>query len=277
MDIVVNCMNLSKNGKRLIKLYKDMAKNGFDRTDGTRVESKNAYNSFQLKKFKHVVLPSFKKLKIKTVLDYGGGGSNWDELNFDPQTGMSAKEFLQLRQVKTFEPARDLNEKEKSDCVVCIDVMEHIFLADVSNVIRELFSLAEKLVVINVACYPAAALLPNGENAHITVRNPDWWSGVLTAISKDFPEIETVLICSETFVSGKIYQNFKSADWDNSKTFTIKDNYIRFGETSVPRNLTIEEVCAAVDQMTKRHPKTGTLLLNLLKKNIPFMNQNLFK
>ena len=28
---------------------------------------------------------------------------------------------------------------------------------------------------INVACYNAAALLPNGENAHVTVRAPSWW------------------------------------------------------------------------------------------------------
>ena len=24
-------------------------------------------------------------------------------------------------------------------------------------------------------CYSAAALLPNGENAHITIQKPEWW------------------------------------------------------------------------------------------------------
>jgi len=51
----------------------------------------------------------------------------------------------------------------------------------VPKVVSELFSLAKKLLIINVACYEAAALLPNGENAHITTRNAHWWKGVIDA------------------------------------------------------------------------------------------------
>ena len=99
--------------------------------------------------------------EIKSLLDYGGGGSNWDEPGFEPKTGESAKKFFNIQKVTTFEPARNLLNKEKSDCVVCIDVLEHIYIADIPNVVNELFSLSNNLLIINVACYKAAAILPN--------------------------------------------------------------------------------------------------------------------
>ena len=266
-------MILSKSGKRLIEHYKTMAKDGFLREDGTKNE--DAYNAFQLKKFRTIVLPKFKELNIGTVLDYGGGGSNWDKLNFDKESGQSAKQFFGVGKVTTFEPARNQNEKKKSDCVVCMDVLEHIFLADVSNVVRELFSLTKKLLIINVACYEAAALLPTGENAHITIRNPKWWDGLITSISSDFPDVNVILICSETFESGTIYLPFKSSDWGNSEKFTIEENCVTFGAKKV-RNWTVEEIYGAVDLLTKKHPKTVTEIQKILKKNAPFMNPGFF-
>ena len=56
--------------------------------------------------------------------------------------------------------------------VLCFDVLEHIFINDIPWVLKELFENAKQCVIINVAFYKAAALLPNGENAHITVRPP---------------------------------------------------------------------------------------------------------
>ena len=68
--------------------------------------------------------------------------------------------------------------------------------------VSELFSLARKLIVVNVACYKAAALLPNGENAHITVRSPNWWKGVFDVAAMKYPDIKVLLICSKTFRFG---------------------------------------------------------------------------
>lgn len=264
-------MALSKQGKRLIELYSHMAKNGFDRTDGVKVESKDAYNSFQIIKFKNILLPSFKKFKIQTVLDYGGGGSNWDAPNFDTKTGASAKEFFDLQQIKTFEPARNKNDKVKSDCVVCIDVLEHVFLADLSAVVRELFSLANKLLIINVACYEASAMLPTGENAHITIREPAWWSGLIAAIASEFPEIEIILICSKDFASGRIYKTFKSQDWHNSGEFTISEDYEIFGKPP-SKIMTALQILNLVDELTQSHPETIPEIKKVIVKNSLFLN-----
>ena len=195
-------LKLSKKGTDLIKYYKRMAKEGYDRIDGIKVQS--AYNDFELQKFRNVVRHNMQQEEIKTVLDYGGGGSDWDAINFDPVTGKSAKEFFNLEEVNTFEPARSLLKKVESDCVVCVDVLEHIFVADIATVVKDLFKLSKKLLVINVACYKAAALLPNGENAHVTVRNQHWWKGVVDTIALDYKDVEVMLICSTTFSSGII-------------------------------------------------------------------------
>jgi hypothetical protein len=42
-------------------------------------------------------------------------------------------------------------------------------------IVAEIFSLAARFVYANVACYPAMKRLPSGENAHITIRAPEWW------------------------------------------------------------------------------------------------------
>ena len=212
-------LKLSKKGEDLITFYKTMAKEGYDRIDGMRVQS--AYNDFELQKFRNVVKQNMQSEQIKSVLDYGGGGSDWDAVNFEPTTGESAKQFFNVREVNTYEPARSLLKKVKSDCVVCVDVLEHIFVADVSSVIKDLFSLSKKLLIINVACYKAAALLPNGENAHVTVRNPHWWKGAIDTIAMNHRDIDVILICSESFSSGIIFEPFKARDWYSASNFSI--------------------------------------------------------
>jgi len=219
---------LSEKGQDLIRLYEDMAVNGYMRRSGAKVS--NVYNDFELKKFRNLCKKAMLSDEIKTVLDYGGGGSNWDAPDFDSETGVSAKEFFKLDTVNTFEPARNKMEKVPSDCVVCMDVLEHIYLADVPNVVEELFSLASKLLVVNVACYEAAALLPNGENAHITVRGPDWWKGVFDTVSVKYPDVAVVLICSKTFQTGVLFETFKASDWTTADGFARPLKYWNFSQ-----------------------------------------------
>ena len=215
-------LKLSKQGEELIVFYKEMVCSGLQRNDEKQVAAENVYNSFQLKKFRNLCKNHISNSNIKTVLDYGGGGSDWDAPNFEETSGESAKQFFNVKKVTTFEPARNLIEKQESDCVVCIDVLEHIFITDVPKLINELFSLSKKLLVINVACYEAAALLPNGENAHITVRSPHWWKGMCDAVAMNYPDIEVFLICSENFKKGVAFKPFKSKNWNTSNEYLIE-------------------------------------------------------
>ena len=220
---------LSAKGRQLVEIYKEIAANGFYCKDGTKVES--VYNRFELRKFRTICKERMSDDEIATVLDYGGGGSDWDEPDFDLESGQSAKQFFDVSQVNTFEPARNELEKTKSDCVICMDVLEHIFISDVPKVVNELFSLAKKLLIINVACYEADALLPNGENAHITIRNAEWWKGVIDATAVHFEEVEVMLICSTSYTSGVVYEPFRSGNWHHGAGFSTHTKSAPYGAT----------------------------------------------
>ena len=261
-------VQLSKQGLELVEHYKQMAEDGYTRKDG--IEVTNAFSDFELRKFRNIVLPVINQFEIDTVLDYGGGGSDWDAQDFEPSSGDSAKEFFSVTKVTKYEPARSLSFTEAADCVFCIDVLEHIFLADVPLLVRELFHLAKKLLVINVGCYQAAALLPNGENAHITVRKPDWWKGIVDSISLEFPHVQVLLICSETFDSGIVYDVCRAQSWMDSKEFTIGCCYSDFGNRRMEPDLvelTPDQIVKFVDQLTRERPQYGPKIVETVNNN----------
>ena len=91
--------------------------------------------------------------------------------------------------VAIHEPARNIDQIQKSECVIGIDVLKHVFVLDISVILRDIFSYANRLVIRNIAFYKARALLPSGENAHVTVQDPMWWKSTLDSISTDFPSV----------------------------------------------------------------------------------------
>lgn len=62
-----------------------------------------------------------------------------------------------------------------ADLVWCVDVLECIPEEDMDMVIDDLFRLALKGLFVTVASYPAKKTLPNGENAHLTIKPEAWW------------------------------------------------------------------------------------------------------
>lgn len=188
----------SQKQLELIEFYKHMATHGIDRELAPL-----SYSIMNIRRFKDYVLPLFKEYAVQTVLDYGCGDTSWDAPSFEE--GLSAKQYFGITDVARYEPSLDIDERRVCDAVVCFDVLEHIFLVDVSSVVWELFSLAKKIVIVNVACYPARALLPNGENAHVTVRPPMWWKGVFDAISPAFPDITYALYGSTSFTNSDFF------------------------------------------------------------------------
>ena len=181
----------------LIDAYAQMAREGYQRRTGQTIAAEKVYSDQEALKFRNELRPLFQKYRIRSVLDYGGGGGDWRDKDV-PEGGTLAA-FLGVDDYRVFEPARDRDDRAPADAVVCFDVMEHIYLADVGYVLNDLFAQATKLVVINVACYPAAALLPNGENAHITVRKPDWWKGAVDLVAASWPDVTAVLYCSPAY------------------------------------------------------------------------------
>jgi hypothetical protein len=209
----------SKKGQELIKLYEQMVREGYERTDQIKVD--NAFNDFELRAYRLQIRSIFNENTISTVLDYGCGGSDWRINGFDDTTGQSAIEYFKLKNAYRYEPARNLDERQPVDCVISFDVLEHIFISDVPSVLRDMFSYATKLIVINIACYPAAAKLPNGENAHITVRHPIWWKGMVDSIAVEYPKVIIYLICSTAWRNGNAFPPWSGNAWLESSSFVI--------------------------------------------------------
>jgi hypothetical protein len=48
---------------------------------------------------------------------------------------------------------------------------------------------AKLFVFATVAMYPAGKTLPNGENAHCTIKPPDWWRALIDCVTAGRPDL----------------------------------------------------------------------------------------
>jgi hypothetical protein len=212
---------LSNKGHHLIELYETMVSDGCKTPDGMSIKSENMFNGFQIRPYKELIKPIMANFSISSVLDYGCGGADWELSNFD-SSGKSAKSYFNLERVYRYEPSRNIDERQIADCVISFDVLEHVYISDVANTIRDMLRNASKLIIINVACYPAKKLLPNGENAHITVRPPLWWKGMFDAIAPEFPNIEIFLACSEDWQKTDSFEIYSAKKWEENEDFVTE-------------------------------------------------------
>lgn len=214
-NMLLRLEDFSEKGQLLVEQYTIMADAGYETIFNEKVT--NAYNDFEIRRYKEHVKPLFRELGIKSLLDYGCGGSDYESGKF--AEGVSARQFFELERVSLYEPSRGIDQREKSDAVVCFDVLEHIFITDIPRVLKEIFSLAKKLVILNIAAYRARALLPNGENAHITVRDLHWWKGMVDSIAIQFPNVMVKLWVCPKYTEAHGFKLYSAADWLDQDSF----------------------------------------------------------
>lgn len=125
-----------------------------------------------------------------SVLDYGCGKATiYRSSNIklkDGTTITSVKSYWNVNEIAFYDPAVELYSQlpgTQYDAVVCTDVLEHCHESDLENILTQIFNLARKFVYANIASYPAQKLLPNGENAHVTIRPPEWWKALIERVA----------------------------------------------------------------------------------------------
>lgn len=111
----------------------------------------------------------FRRYASPLILDWGSGkGSFKAEL---------AKVFP-WADVVEYDPCvegkEELNDSISYDWVVCIDTMEHIREDHVDANLLKMSEVAT-LGFFAIHCDPAIHFLPDGRNAHLTIRTPEWW------------------------------------------------------------------------------------------------------
>ena len=176
----------------------------------------DTYNGLSTISFAEILKKIILKNKCKTLFDYGSGKGDryFKHSEFAGKTFPPLKEYWNV-EASLYDPGiMPVKPKNKKfDIVISIDVLEHIPFEDLNWVINEIFEYAKDIVFLNIACYPAKALLPNGKNAHVSVFDPWWWSGYISAIASKY-ELKTFLVCTyfknkkKTYFSYSINDNF---------------------------------------------------------------------
>lgn len=109
------------------------------------------------------VLSLANKMQTRSILDYGCGKAHL-------QKGIPFP-------IQNYDPCMPEYSKrpEPAEIVVCTDVLEHIEMECLNEVMQDLWSLTKQVLLLNVACRPAKKFLPDGRNAHLIQQPPNWW------------------------------------------------------------------------------------------------------
>ena len=132
----------------------------------------------------------------QTILDYGSGkGRQYEPQPVRDGSGgqwPTVMDYWNVDEVVCYDPCYapfSRLPEGKFDGVVCTDVLEHCPEDDMPWIAGEIFGYAARFVYASVACFPARKRLPNGENAHCTIRPVEWWARLLEGIATGHPGI----------------------------------------------------------------------------------------
>lgn len=115
-------------------------------------------------------MPLIEKLVIRNtvmgVLDYGAGKGNFRK-RFERR--------FPFIPVQNYDPVTFPCGPIPADMLVCTDVLEHIEPECLDEVLTHMSLLTRKLGFLVIATRPAQKNLPDGRNAHLIQKPPDWW------------------------------------------------------------------------------------------------------
>lgn len=201
--------NPSPRYDELIKAYRYMHDNG---APDQGIAPESMFPGQSLAEHAVTLWQLSRERRFSTLLDYGCGKAMLYRPGHDMRApdGSRATCLQDLLGVEAtlFDPGyRRYSEKPagRFDLVVCTDVLEHCGEDDLGWIVDELFGFSRSFVFANVACYPARKTLPNGENAHCTIRPASWWADLFASVAERYPAIDWQLV-STAFVEG-IRQN----------------------------------------------------------------------
>jgi hypothetical protein len=180
-------VNPSQRYLELISLYGALHRDG-DSAHGIQPERMFDGRSLLARAFD--IQSLVKRHGARTVLDYGSGKGR----QYLPKsvTDANGKQYASIPKlwnatVTCYDPAFtpfSTLPNARFDGVISTDVLEHCPEADLPWIVDEMYGFAGKFLFANIACYPAEKRLPNGENAHCTIRPPEWWDALLRETAK---------------------------------------------------------------------------------------------
>ena len=163
-----------------------------------------------------------------TLLEYGSGkGIQYKTVLPEDENHVvyqKLKDYWKANEIYCYDPAYPPHQSlpnQQFDGVISTDVLEHCHQEDMKWIINEIFSLARRFVFANIACYRASKSLPNGKNAHCTIRPSVWWDVVLKSIAQNYPEVRYCMLVKYIWSDIKgdepvfqVLSNLKSSELD---------------------------------------------------------------
>jgi hypothetical protein len=132
----------------------------------------------------------------RSLIDYGcGKGLQYQSMPIqEPNGGVfpGIQAYWNIASLCCYDPCYGPFKKlpqGQFEGVVSTDVLEHCPEEDIPWILDEIFGYAKKFVFANVACIPAIKRLPSGENAHCTIRPPQWWEALIVEVAGRYPGI----------------------------------------------------------------------------------------
>ena len=144
-----------KNDYKDIHLYEKIHKkdSGYGNTGGCYVKS---------------VLNHVNKYNPKSILDFGCGKGKL-------KTGL-AKHEIDIDEYDPAIPNKKKIPKEQYDLITTTDVLEHIYEDEIPTICKEFISLQPETMFHAICTRAAHKKLPDGTNAHKTIRDIEWWA-----------------------------------------------------------------------------------------------------
>ena len=179
--------------ERLLSLYKQMHDQG--EPDAGRPPERTYAGLNCLPQADHIRALVL-RTGARTLLDYGSGkGRQYEQREVrgcDGNTYPNLQTYWGVDSITCYDPAYEQFSalpQGTFDGVISTDVLEHCPEEDLSWIIDEVFSLARLFVFANVACYSAGKRLATGENAHCTLRSPEWWTCLVEEVASRHPGV----------------------------------------------------------------------------------------
>jgi len=185
--------NPSPRFRELLEGYRTMHANG---EQFMNVAAVDTFPGFTLLSEAHHVKRLIDRTGALNVLDYGSGkGRQYDARAVRLATGEVAESIVDywgIDYVHCYDPSvpgfSNLPQGTFHG-VVSTDVLEHCPEEDLPWIVEEMFGYAERFLYASVACFPAKKRLPSGENAHCTIRPPEWWAELFRRVAAGAPGV----------------------------------------------------------------------------------------
>lgn len=82
--------------------------------------------------------------------------------------------------------SNEINNNLKVDLVISTDCLEHVPEDELEQCWRIFNNLEPKIIYLIICTRLARVILPDGSNAHKTVKSPDWWANETTKHFKNY-------------------------------------------------------------------------------------------